>query len=57
MNVTKRDGRQEVVMFDKITARINKLCARARPLSRGAPSASTGTLNGTCVPLRSRTVT
>ena len=26
MNVIKRDGRKEQVMFDKITARINKLC-------------------------------
>ena len=26
MHVLKRDGRSEVVMFDKITARINKLC-------------------------------
>lgn len=26
MNVIKRDGRKEVVMFDKITARIRKLC-------------------------------
>jgi len=26
MNVVKRDGRKEIVMFDKITARIKKLC-------------------------------
>ena len=26
MNVIKRDGRKEPVMFDKITARIRKLC-------------------------------
>jgi len=26
MNVIKRDGRKEVIMFDKITARIRKLC-------------------------------
>ena len=26
MNVLKRDGRTELVMFDKITSRINKLC-------------------------------
>ncbi|WP_203295366.1 ribonucleoside-diphosphate reductase subunit alpha [Luteirhabdus pelagi] len=26
MNVVKRDGRQEPVMFDKITARVRKLC-------------------------------
>ena len=25
MNVVKRDGRKELVMFDKITSRINKL--------------------------------
>ena len=28
MHVLKRDGRSEVVMFDKITARINKLTTR-----------------------------
>uniref|UniRef100_A0A671MN69 Ribonucleoside-diphosphate reductase large subunit n=1 Tax=Sinocyclocheilus anshuiensis TaxID=1608454 RepID=A0A671MN69_9TELE len=26
MHVIKRDGRQERVMFDKITSRIQKLC-------------------------------
>ena len=26
MYVLKRDGRQEPVMFDKITARVRKLC-------------------------------
>ncbi|XP_067944097.1 ribonucleoside-diphosphate reductase large subunit-like [Watersipora subatra] len=26
MHVTKRDGRKEVVMFDKITSRVSKLC-------------------------------
>jgi ribonucleoside-diphosphate reductase alpha chain len=26
MNVLKRDGRKEPIMFDKITARVKKLC-------------------------------
>ena len=26
MNVLKRDGRKEPIMFDKITARVRKLC-------------------------------
>ena len=26
MNVVKRDGRKEPIMFDKITARVRKLC-------------------------------
>ena len=26
MHVVKRDGRREAVMFDKITARVKKLC-------------------------------
>ncbi|MCZ6595698.1 MAG: ATP cone domain-containing protein, partial [Bacteroidetes bacterium] len=26
MNVLKRDGRREPMMFDKITARVRKLC-------------------------------
>ena len=26
MNVIKRDGRKEPIMFDKITARLRKLC-------------------------------
>ena len=31
MNVVKRDGRKEPVMFDKITARISKLCVPSLP--------------------------
>ena len=32
MYVIKRDGRKEPVMFDKITARIRKLCYGLNPL-------------------------
>ena len=32
MNVIKRDGRKEPVMFDKITARVRKLCYGLNPL-------------------------
>ena len=32
MFVVKRDGRKEPVMFDKITARIKKLCYDLNPL-------------------------
>ena len=31
MYVVKRDGREEVVHFDKITSRINKLCYGLAP--------------------------
>ncbi|MBX2829320.1 MAG: ribonucleoside-diphosphate reductase subunit alpha [Flavobacteriaceae bacterium] len=32
MNVVKRDGRKEPIMFDKITARVRKLCYGLNPL-------------------------
>ena len=32
MYVVKRDGRKEPIMFDKITARIRKLCYGLNPL-------------------------
>ena len=32
MFVIKRDGRREIVHFDKITSRINKLCYGLDPL-------------------------
>lgn len=32
MHVLKRDGRQEAVKFDKVTARINKLCYGLNPI-------------------------
>ncbi|NDH89703.1 MAG: hypothetical protein EBZ22_02250, partial [Flavobacteriia bacterium] len=32
MHVIKRDGRKEAIKFDKITARIQKLCYGLSPL-------------------------
>ena len=34
MFVIKRDGKKESVKFDKITARIQKLCLRLEPAGR-----------------------